>query len=466
MTYVPESRLQCFNVKYLHQYLCVFAACMSYFLNGYQWGYLSPALVKLGENGYHKIPPLSSYAQSWMVQWLTIGFTPGAFFASYSNQWIGRKNSLLCAFIPNLVAHLCTYFAMNVNMLYLSQFLRGFHTGWVFVTVPNYVSEIASPKLRGSFSAMGIVFMTIGSRVVSSTVQSVTSIETTALIGIIISLVDLPLVLSISESPYYCLMKNNERKSMDILKKLRNSQNIGKEFEEMKSIFNKNQQMKKSSSWIKLFSESINLKVTLLTAGAVTIFQLSGQLPLSHYAHKIIKGTGLNVSLLTISIFISATRLIPNLIGVFVIDSWGRKPLFILLCALSATGHFLIAFPMFLMDNTDTHNTKLLGILEFIGLAIFEIAEGFGFTHMAYTLAAELYPTNIKPKGASFLKILQSVEGLIVMQMFELLTNINQFIPFLCMAVASSFGVAFGILFVPETKSKSLSKIQEDLNLP
>ncbi|XP_044733191.1 sugar transporter ERD6-like 14 [Chrysoperla carnea] len=460
-----SSKLHCFNVKYSHQYLCLFAGCLCYFLNGYQWGYLSPALVKLSENGYYQIPPLSSNAQSWMVTWLTIGFCPGAFCASYSNDLVGRKYSLILMFITSLMAHLCIYFAADIKLFYLSQFLRGFNSGWLFVTFPNYVSEIATSKLRGSFSAMGMAFMTIGSRCVAGTIQAVTSIETTALIGIIIALTILPFLFCISESPYYCLMKNNDSRGEDILKKLRNTQNVEKEFQEMKSMFIRNLQIKESSSWIKLFSTPVNFKVTLVTTGVLTIFELSGDLVMSNYVHTILKNTGLNVSLLTISIGLSATHLIPNILGAFIIECWGRKPLFILLCALSATGHYITALSMFLMDNTDANKSKLLGIFVVIGVMFFELAVGFGFIHISFTLGAELYPTNIKSKGVSLLKILMSVEGVLAVQIFELLTNINPFIPFCCMAVASSIGIVFGIVFVPETKSKSLARIQEDLNV-
>lgn len=151
-----------------------------------------------------------------MVTWLTIGFCPGAICASYSNDLIGRKYSLMFMFIISLMAHLCIYFAADIEVFYVSQFLRGFSSGWNFVTVPNYVSEIASRKLRGSFSAMGMAFSTVGSRCVAGTIQAVTSIETTALIGIIIALTVLPLLFCISESPYYCLMKNNDSRSEEI----------------------------------------------------------------------------------------------------------------------------------------------------------------------------------------------------------------------------------------------------------
>lgn len=233
----------------------------------------------------------------------------------------------------------------------------------------------------------------------------------------------------------------------------------------MKSMFIKSLQIKKSSSWIKLFSIPVNLRVTLVTTGVLTIFELSGDLVMSNYVHTILKNTGLNVSLLTTSIILSATHLIPNILGAFIIECWGRKPLFVFLCTLSAIGHYIIALSMFLMDNTDAGKTKLLGIFEVLGVIFFELAVGFGFIHMPFTLGAELYPTNIKSKGLSLLKIIMSGEAVLVVQMFEFLTNINPFIPFCCMAVASSIGVVFGIVFVPETKSKSLARIQEDLNL-
>ena len=81
--------------------------------------------------------------------------------------YILRKNiNILVSFFQDSVlfalAYLCLAAAQNVWMLFLGRVLCGIACGITTIAAPTYVSEVSSPKIRGTLGSCFQLMVTIG----------------------------------------------------------------------------------------------------------------------------------------------------------------------------------------------------------------------------------------------------------------------------------------------------------------
>ncbi|XP_044733242.1 sugar transporter ERD6-like 5 [Chrysoperla carnea] len=424
-----------FNKNYLHQYISVCAVSLTFFITGTQLGYLSPCLVILEIDGYNQMLPIKDTDKSTIIMCLSFGIIPGAIWASYINDLIGRKYSIMLIFVPQILCQIFVYFATHVYMFCISEFLRGFCVAWAFSAVPIYISEISSPHLRGPFTVCCIVLQQVGN-LVGSMIQSTLSIDQTAIVCSTMSTIVLPML------------------------KLQRIENVDKQYEEMKLAWIESQTIKKAS-WLKLFTVPLNLKLFLICAGVQTAQQMTGQLYMVSNVHSIIHNSALELSLATISIVINTVGIVAALLGIYLIEQWGRKPLFMIICSGSFIGHSMTAIA-FLVEDIQSEKSVLCGSIEFAGIIIYKAMIGVGFQHLPNILASELFATEVKSKGTSMLMLISSLLGAGSTQIFTRLYGISGYVAFFSMASVAFCALIFGYFLVPETKNRSLLEIQNE----
>ena len=82
----------------------------------------------------------------------------GGFFISK----LGRKGTMLANSIFFALSYLVLVLAQNVSMLLIGRFLTGMASGITTIATPTYVSEIASPSVRGMLGSSFQLMVTIG----------------------------------------------------------------------------------------------------------------------------------------------------------------------------------------------------------------------------------------------------------------------------------------------------------------
>ncbi|XP_044740033.1 sugar transporter ERD6-like 5 [Chrysoperla carnea] len=421
---------------------------------------MSPYLVILNVEGYHEIPKVSSLTVSWLSSIYNIGILAGALISTYVNDILGRKLSMILFTVPGLFSQIFQYFAVNISMVFISLFLRGIVTSWAFSIVPTYISEIALPHLRGPFTVVGVLILSVG-MLSGSLIQASFSIELSALIGGILVLVTLMFVCVVYETPYFLIAKNQDEKCKESLRKFCSEQNVDKEYEEIKSSWNESLSVKQTG-WIKIFTDPSNLKVFLICVGVQSCQQFTALTTMITNIHVVVEHYGLDISLTQISIMAKGVETFTAFISIFIVDSWGRRPLFIFVSLGACIAHFVTGLGLFIA-NINGEISTTLGITAFIGNLIYLTISGLGLKYLPNVLGAELFPTDIKSKGCSLLMVISAIEGAIVALLFDFLFNIAYYLPFLIFSVCGFLGFVFGIIWVPETRSKSLSEIQRQL---
>ena len=269
-------------------------------------------------NLYHGLVVMSS------ALWGTV---VGAVFGSWpTNHW-GRKKTLVAIGVLFLLSAVGTCMANDPVSFAVFRFLGGLGIGVSTIAAPAYVSEIAPAAKRGQLVALyqfNIVFGILVAFVSNYFLRDIGENAWRWMLGIqaIPALLYTIMVLGVPESPRWLLeYKNDTEKAVQILKTIDPTVNP---HDSIHAILNE----KKNDPT----SESLFLKTyrkPLLLAFFIAFFnQVSGISAFLYYAPRIFELAGLEQSASFLSSMgIGLINLIFTIIGVGLIDKYGRKTL-------------------------------------------------------------------------------------------------------------------------------------------
>lgn len=132
--------------------MAALAVSLGPFAAGLGKGYSSPAIASLQERDADAFP-VTGQQVSWLASLSLLGALFGAPLGGAAVRW-GRRRTLLLAGAPLTVCWITTVFAVNVEVMCFAAFVSGFLVAIVQLAAQVYVSEIASPNVRGGLSAL------------------------------------------------------------------------------------------------------------------------------------------------------------------------------------------------------------------------------------------------------------------------------------------------------------------------
>uniref|UniRef100_A0A182QFL9 Major facilitator superfamily (MFS) profile domain-containing protein n=1 Tax=Anopheles farauti TaxID=69004 RepID=A0A182QFL9_9DIPT len=121
-------------------------------------GYSSPAIDNLQElqnvkRGNYTHFSVNDQQVSWIASLSLLGALFGGMFGGLAMQY-GRKRVLTLMSLPFSISWILTMFAKSVETMFFTAFVGGFCCAIVSSVAQVYVSEIASPDIRGFLSAI------------------------------------------------------------------------------------------------------------------------------------------------------------------------------------------------------------------------------------------------------------------------------------------------------------------------
>lgn len=96
---------------------------------------------------------ISDQEASWVASLSLLGALFGGMFSGVLMQY-GRKRILALMSLPFSASWILTVFAQSVQTMFFTAFIGGFCCSIVSSVVQVYISEIASPDIRGFLSAI------------------------------------------------------------------------------------------------------------------------------------------------------------------------------------------------------------------------------------------------------------------------------------------------------------------------
>ncbi|EFA06749.1 facilitated trehalose transporter Tret1 [Tribolium castaneum] len=443
-----------------YQILAIFLSCISAFNSGLLFSWSSPSIPKISEDKVNY--DISLDEASYFTVLPPIGAICSSFLFSKLTDQIGRKHTLILIAIPHIVALVLISVAQSVYIFYIARFVTGIGDACLFASLPIYVAEITTPKVRGTWGNFMTFLIYIGQLTIN-VVGSYTSVVMTAYICLIFPVFFLCTFIFMPETPYYYLIKNRTEDARLSLRKLRRKQDVEEELNKLKADVAR--QMSESATWRDVFTIVSNRKAVYAGVFLRASQQLGGYSSFSVYTQYIFLKSGGDVSASTSSIIFMGLCAGLNMCAGFTLDRIGRRRsyfLSLLLCGsvlLCEAVYFILE--QFYGDQVDV---QVVNWIPLVGMISYVIFYSFGLGIVPTLMLGELFSASIKGKG---LFVLNIVFGLLVSgstKLFHILdTSFGLFAPFLFFSVSCFLSAILSLYVVPETKGKTLEEIQQSL---
>ncbi|XP_054279167.1 facilitated trehalose transporter Tret1-like [Macrosteles quadrilineatus] len=207
---------------------------------------------------------LDSSQISWMVSMMYIGHLISPVPSGMLMDRYGRKRAILLLSLPPLFSWILIWLTSSARYLYIARFLVGLWAGAVSTIIPNYIGEIASPKIRGSLTMLTDLMRNLGVLLVYF-VGHYVSYTGLAMSCAILTLVFIVSFSFMPESPYYHLMCGKEEKAYESLNWLRGKKGkkVDIELQKMKEAIE--QQLMNKGSFKDVWNNKGNRKAFIIS---------------------------------------------------------------------------------------------------------------------------------------------------------------------------------------------------------
>ncbi|WP_433896863.1 sugar porter family MFS transporter [Sphingobacterium mizutaii] len=422
----------------------VFIASLGGFLFGFETAVISGA-EKIIQELWH----LNSFWHGFTVSISLIGTIFGAIAAAKPAQKYGRKRVLQVVAVMYLLSAIGCGLSYNWYMFLFFRFLGGLSVGVSSVVGPLYISEIAPANLRGRMTGMFQIMIVSGIFIAFLTNYLFANFGDDAwryMLGImaIPSLAFLLLLNTIPFSPRWLALNNRKEEAKKVF------DDLGQTYEETLQAENG------TSEKIPLFQAKY--RKPIIYAVLLAVFnQFTGINAILYYAPRIFEMAGFSRDLAFLQpIFIGGTNLLFTLIGMSIIDKYGRKKLLL----SGAVGMFIFLVLTAFGLKGGASEFLLFYIIGFI--ASFALSQGA----VIWVFISEIFPNAVRAQGTSLGSTTHWVMAALISWVFPIVVEnfasggFYIFLFYAIMVVVSFFFV----MRMPETKGKSLEQIQEELN--
>ncbi|KAK9482115.1 general substrate transporter [Lipomyces starkeyi] len=245
-----------------------------------------------------------------------VGTIIGACAASPIQLKFGRKWSVTGCYIISIGGVCLQLFAKNLGMFVAGRAWNGVAYGCAMAISPLYLSEVVPASMRGRAVASQNIF----------TIFSGTSYMIPLAVQCALPIILIPFTAVLPESPFWLVSHGRLEEARHNLRKLRgfSDEELGEELELIKRSEMAEREIGKDAKFWELFNRQ-NLKRTLAASSLFSMNQVSGIILSTTYATIFLQQIGVS-NPFRLSIAATCCQLAGAIIGPFVVDSAGRRP--------------------------------------------------------------------------------------------------------------------------------------------
>ena len=385
-----------------------------------------------------------------MALWGTV---IGSIFGSIPCDKIGRKSTLFWIGVLFFISAVGSALAMDPYFFSFFRFIGGVGVGASTVASPTYISEISNKDNRGKLVALyqfnivlGILIAYFSNFLLKDfggdlDWRYMLGIEAIPAFFYILS------ILGIPKSPrWLILFRDDIGSARKILSQIYDEKDVENKILKIKnSIINKKSE--------KLFSGTFNYQIKL--AFLLSFFnQLSGINFVLYYAPEILQTAGFGTSdSLISSISIGFINLIFTLIGLRLIDNYGRRNLMF----IGSIGYII---SLFTIGICFVYQLDSFILLFFI--LVFVASHAIGQGTVIWVFLSEIFPNHMRASGQSFGTAVHWIFAALITASTPIVINLlgnNPGMVFYLFAIMMIFQLLFVVKMMPETKGISLDKM-------
>ncbi len=385
-----------------------------------------------------------------------IGTVIGSMTSGILGQKIGSRAALRWLGVLYVASAIGCALALNWPMFLVFRFIGGLGIGGSSVLGPVYIAELAPAKWRGRLVGLfqinivvGILLAYLSNAVIAHFVTGMLVWRWELGIAAAPAIFFLIMLFTVPHSSRWLVSQNRIDEAILVLARM-GSPDSKAEVDAIALSLQEEGGAAQHSLFAKRYLFPIFLAIT------VGFFnQMTGINAILYYLNDIFKSAGFSsVSADLQAVAIGAANLLATLLGISIIDKFGRKKLLL----LGATGDALCLAGVAYVFGTKSHQALLLPLLVAF-IIFFAISQG----SVIWVYLSEVFPTNVRAKGQSLGCSSHWIMNAAIAWTFPIIARSSKAIPF---GVFAAFTVIqfFVVLFIyPETKGYSLEDMQHHL---
>lgn len=443
---------------------------------GYDTGYISSALVSIGESFGS---PLSYGDEQFITAATSLGALIFAFSSGIIVDFLGRKPVLMISNVMFIVGAIIQCAANSVWTMVAGRFVMGFGVGIGSLIAPLYISELAPSRFRGRLVVINCLGITGGQLIAYAIGAGLDKVHNGWRIVVGISMIPAAVqfigFIFLPETPRFMIMTNKIDKAISVLKKTHpnaSHESILAKVMELQSEDNEilgNPFQKWWTAVKELHTVPSNFRALFLSCALQMIQQLTGFNSLMYFSATIFKSVGFDDST-SVSLVVASTNFVFTIIAFFLIDRVGRRRM--LLISLPFVMGFLvlnaIAFHFidveFIGNDAIVHgNHHAWGIVIIIAMICFVASYAVGIGNVPWQ-QSEMFPQRVRGVGLSYACASNWSGSLIISSTF--LTMLKEITPTGTFSLFTGFCfLAFIIIYFtyPELSNLELEEVQDIL---
>jgi sugar porter (SP) family MFS transporter len=425
-------------------------AALSGLLFGFDTGVISGALPFIKKQFV-----LDPVGEGMVVSGVLFGATFSSIASGRLTDHFGRKKVIFGTAMLFGIGSILTAFAPNIPLLVAGRVVLGLAIGAASFAAPLYISEMSPPANRGALVAMNQLMITVGillSYLIDYAFTGAGDWHAMIAVGAIPAVVLGIGICFLPESPRWLILNEKEAEASNVLKKIRETNDVGGELHDIKTSL-----AEEKGDWREFFAP--HLRGALIVGVGLGMFQqFTGINTVIYYAPKIYQAAGFesNNAAILATAGVGLVNVLMTIVSLALIDRLGRRPLLII--GNIGMGLSLAALSLSILFKVSGDLLRWIGVgSTLIYVAFFAISLGPVF----WIMIAEIYPLRIRGFAMSFATALSWMSNLIVSFSFPVLVESAgagaTFAVYTLITIAS---LVFAIKVVPETKGLSLEQIE------
>lgn len=434
-------------------YFITFVAALGSLLFGFETGVINGAIADVAQ--YFDLTPAW---QGFAVSIALIGCVIGALFAGKPADLYGRRFILRIMALFFLLSMLMTGLATSFWVFVVGRLIGGLAVGGASVVTPMYISEVSPPKLRGRLVATAQFAIVLGILVSFFSNYLIDSLGGEGewkwrwmfLFGVIPSAVFFVLLFFIQRSPRWLVKIGRIDEARASILRVNNLDDPDALIQEIQDSLDK----EVTSNFFILFRKPY-LKLALIGIGVGMFNQLSGINIVNYYSTEIFKDAGISrETSFYLTVLVGITNLIFTVVGMSLIDKFGRK--FLLYIGGTIMPIFL---GMFAWADISGHANITIILISMLGfIAFFAMSQGT----VIWVILSEMFPTDIRARGSAIGSFSHWFFNVIITFIFPIaLSSVGGGYAFLFFCLATILSLVFYKFALIETKGKSLEEIEK-----
>ena len=396
---------------------------------------------------------LTTYQEGFAVSNLMIACTVGALIAGPIAEWAGRKKVLILCSLLFLISAIFSALPQSFMELVVARFIGGLGVGVASVVSPMYITEISPANIRGRLVALNQLAIVVG--ILCSYLSNWALLDTginnwrfmlaTESIPSVIFLFGL---IFVPESPRWLMKKGDEKGALRILNIVSGKNNAVKELAEIKESL-----LQKRVSIKELLHPSLR-KVLIIGVLFSLFAHLTGIDTIIYYGPIIFLESGFQTDdAFLASVMIGVTNLVFTIIGIFMVDKFGRRILLLVGMAGMGVSMTLVGFCM--ESSIISAKWTLLWIMTYI--ASFAMSIGV----VIWVYLSEIFPTRVRGQALSVATMFLWLGNVVLTQLFPVMMEAFGGGTFYIFSIICLISFIFFILMIKETKGLSLEQIEK-----